>query len=340
MDETLQGRDHPPGPARARRRQRRTRRSRRTASTPPRCARCTRCCDDWFPGAAPTAPGAALEGRAADAARRPAGAGRERRAGVWLNLGHGSSGWALACGSARGAGRRDRRPRGAAGHRAASTPQRLRLSAGAAAAASARGATISAWPPLRHRPHRAARRALAAARRGGLARRRGTRRWRCTPPHALMAARRPGRGAAGAGAGAACAARLVAAGPGNNGGDGLVAARHLHAGRQATSASACSATPARLPADAAQALATRAGSRRAPSARRARRRRGADLVIDALLGLGARRAPEGAIAAAIAAINARPAPVLAVDLPSGLHADTGAAARRRGGARRRTRWRC
>jgi hydroxyethylthiazole kinase-like uncharacterized protein yjeF len=48
-----------------------------------------------------------------------------------------------------------------------------------------------------------------------------------------------------------------------------------------------------------------------------------DLVIDALLGLGASRAPLGPIAEAIAAINGLPAAVLAVDLPSGLHADTG-----------------
>ena len=48
-----------------------------------------------------------------------------------------------------------------------------------------------------------------------------------------------------------------------------------------------------------------------------------DLVIDALLGLGASRAPQGALAEAIAAINALQTPVLAVDLPSGLHADTG-----------------
>ena len=67
----------------------------------------------------------ALEGRAADAARRPAGAGRQRRPGIWLNLGHGSSGWALSCGSARVladlmAGRSRRSTS------AASTPQRLK----------------------------------------------------------------------------------------------------------------------------------------------------------------------------------------------------------------------
>jgi hydroxyethylthiazole kinase-like uncharacterized protein yjeF len=48
-----------------------------------------------------------------------------------------------------------------------------------------------------------------------------------------------------------------------------------------------------------------------------------DLAIDALLGLGAARAPQGAIAAAIARLNDCGAPCLAVDLPTGLHPDTG-----------------
>lgn len=48
-----------------------------------------------------------------------------------------------------------------------------------------------------------------------------------------------------------------------------------------------------------------------------------DLWIDGLLGLGAHRAPEGDIAAAIRLANRHPAPTLAIDLPSGLHADTG-----------------
>lgn len=116
----------------------------------------------------------------------------------------------------------------------------------------------------------------------------------------------------------------VACGPGNNGGDGLVAARWLHRqGRQVQVS--LLADPARLPADAAQALAelhaagvATVAATTAPV--------DADLAIDALLGLGAQRAPEGALAEAIGALNALnhgPAPVLAVDLPSGLHADTG-----------------
>ena len=48
-----------------------------------------------------------------------------------------------------------------------------------------------------------------------------------------------------------------------------------------------------------------------------------DLIIDALLGTGLDRAVTGYWAEAIAAINAHPAPCLAVDIPSGLDADSG-----------------
>jgi hydroxyethylthiazole kinase-like uncharacterized protein yjeF len=48
-----------------------------------------------------------------------------------------------------------------------------------------------------------------------------------------------------------------------------------------------------------------------------------DLAIDALLGLGSARPLEGAMAAWAKAMNAGGAPVLAVDLPSGLDGDTG-----------------
>lgn len=113
----------------------------------------------------------------------------------------------------------------------------------------------------------------------------------------------------------------VWAGPGNNGGDGLVAARHLHGAGKAVSVCLL-ADPARLPADAAQALRDAVAAGVTVHADE-RRHDTAELVIDALLGIGARRAPEGAIAAAIRNINAQHAPVLAVDLPSGLHPDTG-----------------
>lgn len=142
-------------------------------------------------------------------------------------------------------------------------------------------------------------------------------------PHALMA--RAGLGVARLALAVASGARRVwvAAGPGNNGGDGLVAARHLQAAGWAVRVSLLGDAQ-RLPVDALDALrqAQAAGVKIhyglsdvdiAP----------ADLAIDALLGLGSRRAPEGAIAEAVRRLNAGPAPVLAVDLPTGLCGDTG-----------------
>jgi hydroxyethylthiazole kinase-like uncharacterized protein yjeF len=112
----------------------------------------------------------------------------------------------------------------------------------------------------------------------------------------------------------------VACGPGNNGGDGLVAARQLHRAGLRVQVT-LSGDAQRLPDDARQALADAlhdgvAVSGEHPDAP-------CDLVIDALLGLGTSRAPQGALAETIAAINAMQSQVLAVDLPSGLHADTG-----------------
>ena len=115
----------------------------------------------------------------------------------------------------------------------------------------------------------------------------------------------------------------VWAGPGNNGGDGLVAARELHGAGQCVQIILL-ADAARLPADAAAALkaAEKAG---VPIAGAPLTSQAPGLVVDALLGLGTSRAPAGALARAIAHINACAAPVLAVDIPSGLHPDTGAA---------------
>ncbi|MEO5733218.1 MAG: NAD(P)H-hydrate dehydratase, partial [Rubrivivax sp.] len=123
---------------------------------------------------------------------------------------------------------------------------------------------------------------------------------------------------------------VVVAGPGNNGGDGLVAAAHLHKTGLRVDI-ALLGDSAALPDDAAAAF-REARSASVPvrfltnAQVLAPLLQDAELVIDALLGLGASRAPEGPMAAAIAAINAckaRGVPVLAVDLPSGLHADTG-----------------
>jgi ADP-dependent NAD(P)H-hydrate dehydratase / NAD(P)H-hydrate epimerase len=113
---------------------------------------------------------------------------------------------------------------------------------------------------------------------------------------------------------------VMVAGPGNNGGDGFVAARLL-AERGYDTKVLLLGEVARLKGDAALA---------------AKRWRGpvvaaepgglasADLVIDALFGAGLDRPVEGVARAMIEAINAQPAPVLAVDLPSGINGTSGA----------------
>jgi hydroxyethylthiazole kinase-like uncharacterized protein yjeF len=115
---------------------------------------------------------------------------------------------------------------------------------------------------------------------------------------------------------------VVLCGPGDNGGDGLVGARHLReAGWDLQVHRIASIRPPSADTAAALQAAIAAGLEPLPCPARLPE---ADLVIDAVLGLGSQRAPEGEVAQAIAAIRASPAPVLAVDLPSGLHPDTGA----------------
>jgi D-amino-acid dehydrogenase len=57
--------------------------------------------DDWFPGAARMSQAQAWKGSRPMLPDGPPVLGASGIPGVWLNLGHGSSGWALACGSAR-----------------------------------------------------------------------------------------------------------------------------------------------------------------------------------------------------------------------------------------------
>lgn len=57
--------------------------------------------DDWFPGCAQLSQVQAWKGARPMLPDGPPVLGRSGIDGVWLNLGHGSSGWALSCGSAR-----------------------------------------------------------------------------------------------------------------------------------------------------------------------------------------------------------------------------------------------
>jgi ADP-dependent NAD(P)H-hydrate dehydratase / NAD(P)H-hydrate epimerase len=112
---------------------------------------------------------------------------------------------------------------------------------------------------------------------------------------------------------------VVLAGPGNNGGDGFVAARHLgQAG-----------WPVRV------ALAGRRESLKGDAAVMAERwtgevtpagpevLQGHDLVIDALFGAGLSRPVAGPLGDLVAALNAAGAPVVAVDIPSGIDGASG-----------------
>lgn len=111
----------------------------------------------------------------------------------------------------------------------------------------------------------------------------------------------------------------IACGPGNNGGDGFVAARILVA-RGYRVRLGLLGPMASLRGDAALAAAEWRGET-VPLADLDFE--SADLIIDALFGAGLDRPIEGPAAVAITAINASKARVVAVDLPSGIHGGTG-----------------
>jgi NAD(P)H-hydrate epimerase len=114
----------------------------------------------------------------------------------------------------------------------------------------------------------------------------------------------------------------VLAGLGNNGGDGYVIARLARADGLAVSLLQLG-DPARVGGDAALALAAyrESGGLLEPFTHLPER---PGVIVDALFGTGLDRPVTGPWAQAIAAVNTSRAPVLAVDIPSGLHADTGA----------------
>jgi len=113
---------------------------------------------------------------------------------------------------------------------------------------------------------------------------------------------------------------LVLCGPGNNGGDGFVAARHL----------AAAGWPVRV------ALSVARETLRGAARENAQRWGGpiealdpqqlgtAELIVDALFGAGLSRALSGSAQAALTAAAARRIPIVAIDVPSGLMGDTGA----------------
>lgn len=124
---------------------------------------------------------------------------------------------------------------------------------------------------------------------------------------------------------------LILTGPGNNGGDGVVAARHLH-NQMIDVTILLLSRPDKAESLLAQQLAITDAMRirtvsltsghaemrdwivdSAPH----------DLVIDALFGTGLSRPLEGLAAEAVRAANGAHRPILAIDIPSGLDGDTG-----------------
>lgn len=114
---------------------------------------------------------------------------------------------------------------------------------------------------------------------------------------------------------------VVLCGPGNNGGDGYLLARHALASGLAARVLRLEAhapgTP--LAREAHDAFIAEGGQ----TAYFYGELGDADLLVDALFGIGLSRAPDDAVSALIDAMNRHPAPVLALDVPSGIDARSG-----------------
>ena len=117
-----------------------------------------------------------------------------------------------------------------------------------------------------------------------------------------------------------CGPVAVLCGPGNNGGDGFVAARYLSEAGWPVKLFLLGEVSA-LKGD-AQVMAGRWPGEvgvLSPNAVA-----GAQLIVDAVFGAGVKRELSGAARATIEAVANSGLPVIAVDLPSGIHGDTGA----------------
>ena len=112
----------------------------------------------------------------------------------------------------------------------------------------------------------------------------------------------------------------VVAGPGNNGGDGFVCARVL-AERGYPVWLLFAGEPGKLKGDAAEAARQWVGP---VTAAHPEALAGAGIIVDALFGAGLDRPVEGAARDMIEAMNTAGAPIVAVDLPSGINGSSGA----------------
>ncbi len=111
----------------------------------------------------------------------------------------------------------------------------------------------------------------------------------------------------------------VLCGPGNNGGDGFVVARHLAEAGWEVRLGLMGAIE-RLAGDAALMAGRWQGEVLALATALLE---GCDLVVDALFGAGLARALEGEVRTLVEAVNAAAAPAVAIDVPSGVDGDSG-----------------
>ncbi|MCP3904201.1 MAG: NAD(P)H-hydrate epimerase [Planctomycetes bacterium] len=118
------------------------------------------------------------------------------------------------------------------------------------------------------------------------------------------------------------ATALIVCGSGNNGGDGWALARHLHNAGARPVVAALGEPRGEGDAGVNRAICGAMGVEEV-DIDRLDEHRAAGLVVDAIFGTGLTRPVEGRAAQVIAWINAGVAPVLAVDIPSGLDGDSG-----------------
>lgn len=115
----------------------------------------------------------------------------------------------------------------------------------------------------------------------------------------------------------------VVCGSGNNGGDGYVVARLAQESGLDVRVVYLK-DPAQLKGDALTACHDAHSAGVSVESWEATSLKDAEVIVDAIFGIGLSREVEGRYRQAIEAVNARDAGVLAIDIPSGLHADTGA----------------
>ncbi len=115
---------------------------------------------------------------------------------------------------------------------------------------------------------------------------------------------------------------VVCCGGGNNGGDGYVIARLAHEDNRRVTLFSCS-DPAQLKGDARTAWGAAKADGMRIQAFNIDVLNDADVIVDAIFGTGLDRDINGEWAQMIDAINAANVPVIAVDIPSGIHADSG-----------------